>query len=472
MLILFTCSAFLAMWGQSDLEAAVIKRKSCHANCQTAHFPLRQKCAVRTDLATLRYQGNTYSRFFRFERPPGANILLDTNGVSLNVSSSEVFSKGVNTLSDFQQCLAWAELEPLAYSAGAHSCTASPVHDDKFYIEPEGRCERIDVCFRDCQLPAALRDEMLANATTTAAAANTNSNAVSAGGSSSAEVENNSSANATTTTTGAPSDKQETVVASPEIIECPDGRRIVKSQVGQLRSLREDILSTLSWEKEYPETSTSGAIGGTSTRTTRPPPAHDRRIRVLSSSEEAIDTRPTCSSLESALHPAAILCVAYNTYETENAYWPGSLCFGDVSAEDPVRDFCVSASQVFLAICAANFLQFLMESLFVYLTILDEHWSVEEASRKCFSQFLVIFSHILMIMLCFGNPLSRASRSHKEGAIWLCFFLALVGDQLKNLLIQPVIWWVVIRRFGRVYPGIQEYNEEYLRIANNSPPLK
>lgn len=42
-------------------------------------------------------------------------------------------------------------------------------------------------------------------------------------------------------------------------------------------------------------------------------------------------------------------------------------------------------------------------------------------------------------------------------------FLLCVGlDQVKNLCIQPVIWYVIIRRCGRVHPGIQEYNEEYL----------
>ena len=34
--------------------------------------------------------------------------------------------------------------------------------------------------------------------------------------------------------------------------------------------------------------------------------------------------------------------------------------------------------------------------------------------------------------------------------------------KLKSAMVQPLIWWVVIRRCGHVQPGIQEYNEEYL----------
>merc|ERR1719316_2559642 len=54
------------------------------------------------------------------------------------------------------------------------------------------------------------------------------------------------------------------------------------------------------------------------------------------------------------------------------------------------------------------------------------------------------------------------SRLERIEVIWLNFCFALMVDQAKNALVQPLIWWFVIRRCGRVHPGIQDYNEEYI----------
>eukprot|EP00920_Eleutheroschizon_duboscqi_P042087 GHVT01100807.1.p1 GENE.GHVT01100807.1~~GHVT01100807.1.p1 ORF type:complete len:1042 (-),score=104.53 GHVT01100807.1:715-3840(-) len=35
-------------------------------------------------------------------------------------------------------------------------------------------------------------------------------------------------------------------------------------------------------------------------------------------------------------------------------------------------------------------------------------------------------------------------------------------DQLISVTLQPAVWWIVIRKFGTLNPGVQEYNEEYL----------
>ena len=34
--------------------------------------------------------------------------------------------------------------------------------------------------------------------------------------------------------------------------------------------------------------------------------------------------------------------------------------------------------------------------------------------------------------------------------------------EVKNVMCQPVIWWCIILRCGRINPGIQEYNEDYI----------
>merc|ERR1712100_791555 len=42
------------------------------------------------------------------------------------------------------------------------------------------------------------------------------------------------------------------------------------------------------------------------------------------------------------------------------------------------------------------------------------------------------------------------------------FVVVLTLDQLKNLVTQPLVWYVVVRRCNTLVPGIQEYNEEYV----------
>ncbi|CAD7956985.1 unnamed protein product [Amoebophrya sp. A25] len=163
------------------------------------------------------------------------------------------------------------------------------------------------------------------------------------------------------------------------------------------------------------------------------------------------DTRRECTSLAEAHQ--SLLCIPFREEDYENYYGlVGTLCFGT---------WCVSAGAILLAILMANALQFVYENVYLYLSVLDEGYDIAEAYRKCFAQFFVIFTHVI-IFICTLGPFHQAARLRKIEVVLVTFAAAFFLDQVKNALIQPVIWWLVIRRCGRVQPGIQEYNEEYL----------
>ncbi|CAD7971308.1 unnamed protein product, partial [Amoebophrya sp. A120] len=189
---------------------------------------------------------------------------------------------------------------------------------------------------------------------------------------------------------------------------------------------------------------------------------NNRLLSSTASSAESsnTDTRPACSSVEQANQ--SLLCLPYSTSEYENYYGLfGTFCFEKELADNSTTNWCISVGGILLAILVANTLQFFYENLFLYMSVLDESYDFQEAYRKCFSQFFVIFTHSILFVTMLG-PFHQASRMDKVEQIMVTFALVFFFDQVKNLLIQPVIWYLVIRRCGRVQPGIQEYNEEYL----------
>merc|ERR1719453_1312687 len=59
-------------------------------------------------------------------------------------------------------------------------------------------------------------------------------------------------------------------------------------------------------------------------------------------------------------------------------------------------------------------------------------------------------------------PLLIATRIGVVNVVWRNFAVVLSLDQLKNIVTQPLVWYVVVRRCNTLVPGIQEYNEEYV----------
>uniref|UniRef100_A0A0G4HRC3 Uncharacterized protein n=1 Tax=Chromera velia CCMP2878 TaxID=1169474 RepID=A0A0G4HRC3_9ALVE len=171
------------------------------------------------------------------------------------------------------------------------------------------------------------------------------------------------------------------------------------------------------------------------------------------------DTRPVCTTEDQSRRLvnsdfSDLICV-----DPDDAVdpWAGpfEICAGS--------GFCFSWAYVLLIIAVANTFQVVIEFLMLYVMTLvdDAKEDCLEATVKTILQFILMFTFCLVVVFAVGPFIlqSRVGRPYIIPATW---FLALVTDQLKNFAVQCLIWWLVIRRCGRVDPGIQEYNEEYL----------
>merc|ERR1719353_2364627 len=59
-------------------------------------------------------------------------------------------------------------------------------------------------------------------------------------------------------------------------------------------------------------------------------------------------------------------------------------------------------------------------------------------------------------------PVLISMRMNVQDIVLRNFAVVLSLDQLKNIVTQPLVWYVVVRRCNTLVPGIQEYNEEYV----------
>eukprot|EP00392_Amoebophrya_sp_AT5.2_P003200 g3205.t1 len=409
-LMLLVCSAFAAMWGMGDVEQLTLRRDLCHQNCLLATFPDTQACQVRDDLAVIQYEGNTYSRFFNYTLPDPAIVVDSQTRVRVN-STAHNENSGLTPA--------------IAASASTSLSRRFAIEAEDFarclgYVEKEplaygacsrgrrlvdGRCEKLVVCFSGCKVSEQLWTDYLSGleATSRAAAANTTSTA--AGGT----------------------------------FKCKDGRRFQRGSDG--------VAVQISDGRRL-ETDGDHDVDHSVLVPTRP------AREILSPTARKSFARRAVLDAQKSL-----LCLPYTPGQYENSYQlVGTFCFGDAAAGN---GWCISVGGILLAICIANILQFLFENVYLYLSVLDESYDFQEAYRKCFGQFGVIFVHAVLLV-CTVGPFHQASRMDKIEQVVVTFLLVFALDQAKNLLVQPVIWWLVIRRCGRVQPGIQEYNEEYL----------
>eukprot|EP00397_Hematodinium_sp_SG-2012_P003157 GEMP01003165.1.p1 GENE.GEMP01003165.1~~GEMP01003165.1.p1 ORF type:complete len:1002 (+),score=149.85 GEMP01003165.1:39-3008(+) len=157
-------------------------------------------------------------------------------------------------------------------------------------------------------------------------------------------------------------------------------------------------------------------------------------------------------------------CASENT-AYDNIVFPGQMCFGGTdkypTPSSELPKWCISAWQIFITIFICNIIH-----LFISMFILGAANIIEEtdfaSSAKKFGCELTITMIFFTILIMLLGPLLKAIRLKKTESIVVTWMCALIIDQAKSFLVQPIIWWIVIRRCGNVEPGIQEYNEEYL----------
>jgi hypothetical protein len=139
--------------------------------------------------------------------------------------------------------------------------------------------------------------------------------------------------------------------------------------------------------------------------------------------------------------------------------WP--MMWGMVCADED-GFWCMSWQNIGIVIAISNCLQLAFEYiLIVNSEETEDVYEFQSAVHKCGWQAVVTICCIGLVLLTIG-PYGRLLRLQRTETLWMTFMVSLGLDQVKNVLVQPIIWWVIIRRCGRVNPGIQEYNEDYI----------
>ncbi|KAF4705798.1 hypothetical protein FOZ63_021890, partial [Perkinsus olseni] len=172
-----------------------------------------------------------------------------------------------------------------------------------------------------------------------------------------------------------------------------------------------------------------------------------------------LDTRPPCAANSDT---ADLLCVSSDDgYESQLVFYGGYTCFSGGHEDSRFERGCTSWSLLWLGILIANVMQAITEMMIFYVTGLVEDVRVySEARNKCLGHSALTVYFLAIIILLF-QPLQIGETTGRGLDVLVTVVLSLLVDQAKNLVVQPVIWWVLIRRCGTIFPGIQEYNEEY-----------
>ena len=190
-------------------------------------------------------------------------------------------------------------------------------------------------------------------------------------------------------------------------------------------------------------------------------------VRLL---DEETDPRPKCMC-QTAVDPSVPQPQQEFWCDDDSAYAnAGLMCVSpDGGYDDPLcgsgvcsGSTCICGTNLLLVIFVGNIIQFVMEGMVLYTSMQsDEIHDWPSPWWKCTGQIILITYFTLLIIYSVA-PMLLAEHLDKIGAVMLTFFLSVVLDQIKSCMIQPVVWWLIIRRCGRVMPGIQEYSSEYL----------
>ncbi|CBZ53012.1 putative cAMP-specific phosphodiesterase [Neospora caninum Liverpool] len=202
-----------------------------------------------------------------------------------------------------------------------------------------------------------------------------------------------------------------------------------------------------------------------------------RRPEDTAATGYTMDNRPPCVSGEETRPP--LLCIYPDDIAKDTFFdkMVGSTCIyahaisadkdSSVSSAFAPPIWCFGALQLFGAIFAANFLQLVFEILLLRVLDMADKFieqSLALRSRKCL--YISLISVILGVAVFVSlGAVTILRRVGLETALVISFFLALAVDQVKFFLVQPIIWWVLLRRCGKLSPaGVQEYDDDYLTL--------
>ncbi len=193
------------------------------------------------------------------------------------------------------------------------------------------------------------------------------------------------------------------------------------------------------------------------------------------------DPRPVCDISESsnlyelAVEKYGLFCVD-PTENCETTRFQNERCldniFNSVMVPFEEQKVCFSFSVVFYAILVSIPIQFLVELLIVYTTIThtDSIQDFGMNTLKCSLQWMLAVVVFSVGLYGASKSVHCVAKGRPEMA-YFTWFLVVVLDQIRNVVMQVIIWYILLRRCGQT-PVLDEkeaYAEEEIDSQVRSP---
>lgn len=198
-----------------------------------------------------------------------------------------------------------------------------------------------------------------------------------------------------------------------------------------------------------------------------------KRYKTAADGNFTNDQRETWESVQNSPNANIndIICVPPSD-SCEVPVWADETCNGE---------YCLSFSIIFIAIAIANFGQILFEAALLYTSnitfkptdldrkvnpiksetnfTMEEEPPCDKIMKKCFGEMLVAVVFLVSLLTAIASIIGVYGYN-RPNTLWVEWIVAIVIDQAKSLLVQPMLWWLVNRRCGLVTGSFDEWKDE------------
>lgn len=172
------------------------------------------------------------------------------------------------------------------------------------------------------------------------------------------------------------------------------------------------------------------------------------------------DDRPLCTDPGAKTDADTLLCVdSADTCET--TVYEHEVCpFGEYT--------CFTWSSIVVCIAFSLPILFLFDALQIYsCSIGNKSGSVRGGFAKCGFQW-IIFSTWMVIIVLFVHLILRVYAYSRPSLVWTTYFLTVFFDQIRNILVQAPLHFIILRRCGQV--PIKDLSEEKKKMEEDAGP--
>lgn len=159
---------------------------------------------------------------------------------------------------------------------------------------------------------------------------------------------------------------------------------------------------------------------------------------------DGVDTRPLCNVNGAADEENDLLCVDSED-ECEKTRFKTEYCIPGLD------DFCFNV-YVLLASCVISIpIQFLFDLAFIYSASIrvESVHEVKKTVGKCTMEWFICLM-VVILALHMSAGIAHLYYHGRPNMMWLTWLLVIALDLVRNIIVQAIVWYVLLRRCGQV----------------------